>query len=418
MKIRNASSYVVREKLKSPFGFKGHYIDELWQTVVMLEGENGFCCSCPGVQSPLWSDSGVFERFGPAESNRLMSEVTELALKKIRGKNVPRPDVLFTSESVGLFSDASLLCGMKVKPTFVLNALVGLDAALWMMWAHDQGIVQFEGIIPSYAKKSMSFRSEKLAHIPLISYGVGPAELRDILAGGTALLKIKIGNSPEGGDPDAMLEWDKRRLSEIHNAADGYLTDMTDDGHVKYYLDANGRYDTPERIGALLDHARDIGALRHIVLLEEPFAPDDRTDVSSLGVCVAADESAHSLEDVRERIGLGYRAVALKPAAKTFSVSFMMATAAYEAGAACFCADLTVNPLLVEWNRQFASRLEPLKGMRCGCLEVNGHQNYVRWEEMKKLLPHSVTYTEPQNGGFDAGAGFFDRCPLFERNGY
>ena len=341
-----------------------------------------------------------------------------LALKKIRGKNVPRPDVLFTSESVGLFSDASLLCGMKVKPTFVLNALVGLDAALWMMWAHDQGIVQFEGIIPSYAKKSMSFRSEKLAHIPLISYGVGPAELRDILAGGTALLKIKIGNSPEGGDPDAMLEWDKRRLSEIHNAADGYFTDMTDDGHVKYYLDANGRYDTPERIGALLDHARDIGALRHIVLLEEPFAPDDRTDVSSLGVCVAADESAHSLEDVRERIGLGYRAVALKPAAKTFSVSFMMAAAAYEAGAACFCADLTVNPLLVEWNRQFASRLEPLKGMRCGCLEVNGHQNYVRWEEMKKLLPHSVTYTEPQNGGFDAGAGFFDRCPLFERNGY
>ena len=117
-------------------------------------------------------------------------------------------------------------------------------------------------------------------------------------------------------------------------------------------------------------------------------------------------------------IGLGYRAVALKPAAKTFSVSFMMAAAAYEAGAACFCADLTVNPLLVEWNRQFASRLEPLKGMRCGCLEVNGHQNYVRWEEMKKLLPHSVTYTEPQNGGFDAGAGFFDRCPLFERNGY
>lgn len=217
-------------------------------------------------------------------------------------------------------------------------------------------------------------------------------------------------------DMQKMLEWDKHRLTEIHALAKTFTTDMTYNGHVKYYLDANSRYDSLSRISQLLSHARVIGALDDIVLLEEPFAPDSTIDVSQLPVCVAADESAHSLADVRSRLSLGYRAIALKPIAKTLSESFRMAAQADAAGASCFCADLTVNPLLALWNRTFASRLAPLPGMKCGCVEVNGNQNYLNWEQMKKMLPSSIKYTDAINGKFAADECFIPRCPLFKGN--
>ena len=34
----------VREKLKSPFGFKGRYLDELWQTVALVATERHTRC--------------------------------------------------------------------------------------------------------------------------------------------------------------------------------------------------------------------------------------------------------------------------------------------------------------------------------------------------------------------------------------
>ena len=75
---------------------------------------------------------------------------------------------------------------------------------------------------------------------------------------------------------------------------------------------------------------------------------------------INADESAHGVDDVKRRLAQGYRAVALKPIAKTLSVSFRMAAAVHEAGAQCLCADLTVNPFLAQWNKQFAARIAPL----------------------------------------------------------
>ena len=182
-----------------------------------------------------------------------------------------------------------------------------------------------------------------------------------------------------------MAAWDCARLEQIHAVAKDYRTPCTKDGRVLYYLDANGRYDNKERLRLLLDHADRIGALDRIALLEEPFAPGDETDVSDLPVTVNADESAHSVEDVRRRLALGYRAVALKPIAKTLSVSFRMAAAVYEAGAQCMCAALTVNPFFAQWNKQFAARVAPLAKMNVGCLEVNGNQNYITWDAQKAL---------------------------------
>ena len=113
--------------------------------------------------------------------------------------------------------------------------------------------------------------------------------------------------------------------------------------------------------------------------------------VGDIPICFAADESAHSLADVKRRIELGYKAITLKPIAKTPSVTIEMANAAYSAGVQCFCADLTVNPLMVEWNKNFAARLRPLHGMKIGVVESNGAQNYVNWEKMKGYVPRKNT---------------------------
>ena len=78
-------------------------------------------------------------------------------------------------------------------------------------------------------------------------------------------------------------------------------TSYTKDGHVYYYLDANCRYDTKERMQMFLDYAREIGAFSRVLLLEEPFFEGNDYDVSDLGVCVAADESIHDREAFRSR---------------------------------------------------------------------------------------------------------------------
>ena len=56
----------------------------------------------------------------------------------------------------------------------------------------------------------------------------------------------------------------------------------------------------------------------------------------------------------------------------------------------CFCADLTVNPILIEWNKNIAARLKSFPGMNnLGLIEINGHQNYKNWKEMMSYHPHN-----------------------------
>ena len=130
----------------------------------------------------------------------------------------------------------------------------------------------------------------------------------------------------------------------------------------------------------LLDYADKIGALDRIMLLEEPFPEEYKIDVTDIPARLAADESAHSDKDALERIELGYGAIALKPIAKTMSMSLKIAEIAHKKGVPCFCADLTVNPVMVDWNKNVAARLAPLPGMKIGVLESNGHQNYSKWQ--------------------------------------
>ena len=421
LKITGVNEKFIREPLKAPFGFKGRYLSELWQSVPMIKSEN-FRAACPGTVSVLWSDANVFAEH--ADSSALMNKVTLRALDMINGESFVSPDSLIAAILPDLKKYADSVCGREVAGTFVLNSLVGIDYALWSLYALENGIKHFDGIIPDYARKALSNRHAALAHIPLVSYAVDENALRGLLESGTGLLKIKIGKLCGDGltkdeDMESMLEWDKARLTQIHNIAKNYSTELSKTGKVRYYLDANGRYDGIDRLESLLDHAERIGALESIELVEEPFAPGNEIFVGDLPVTVNADESAHSLDDVKKSLQLGYKAVALKPIAKTMSVSFAMAAEIESGGGQCLCADLTVVPLLAEWNKQFAARVAALDGMSVGCIEVNGDQNYVNWDALCKKLPAGMDYIPEKNGRFVLEPGYYSgECKLFNENEY
>ncbi len=423
IRIKNTDIRFIREPLLSPFGFKGKYLSELWQTVAYIESDS-FCAACPCTISVLWSDGNVFAEHTPDESSALMRDVTAYALDMIKGEHFTRPDELLYEILPELKQYADRICNRCVAETFVLNSLVGVDYALWTLFALENGITDFDGIIPDYARSAMSSRYDGLAHIPLVSYAVGEHELRTLLDNGTALLKIKIGHGSGASlsheeDMRSMLEWDKERLEFIHLIAKEYSTPLTKTGTVRYYLDANGRYDSIERVTELLDFADKIGALDRIELIEEPLPPDDESSVADLPVVINADESAHSLADVQKRLSQGYRAVALKPIAKTMSVSFAMAAEVARSGGGCLCADLTVVPLLAEWNKQFAARIAPLGGMNCGAIEINGNQNYVNWNALGEMIPAGMPFDACPKGKIVLNRDYYSRGGyLFDPNGY
>lgn len=398
MKITNAYTTYEVEPFIKPFGFKGRSLSGGWQiyTVLSCDGEIGLGL---GMQSVLWSDSEVFLRYGEEKSNEMMFRVTEYALSLLRGKSFESPKKMTESLIAPCLAYAEEVTGMKVTETFVLNALVSVDLAAWQLYSKLNNITSFDRIYRGKRKQ------DYLASIPLITYGTSLDEVKKLAEGGTPIFKIKLGADPDGdGDPEKMLEWDKKRIFELHSVLKDIKTSYTDCGYPVYYFDANGRYDTKERLLSLVDFMVECGAAKRTVLFEEPFSPDNKINVSDLPICFAADESCHSVSDVAERISLGYRAITLKPIAKTLSVSIDMAECAHAAGVACFCADLTVSPAMVEWNKNFAARLDSIPGMKIGVLETNGEQNYKNYARMKALVPYPDRY---EAGVFNLLHGFY-----------
>ena len=402
--VSSTAIEAVREPLLLPFGFKGGALTELWQIVVRLETADGRSAVGVGLQSVLWSDAAVFAAMSEEAGNRAMMAMTAHALTLAEGQCYESPAAMIETLLPAVYEYGKSVTGRKdLRKTFALNALVPIDHAAWQLLAAERGSEDLSVLAGHPA--ALSHRHKTLAKIPLLTYHTGADEIRRLAEAGTALFKIKIGADPEkDGDRQKMLAWDKARLSEIHELLKDYETPLTESGHIAYYLDANGRYDTPERLAEFLAHAEAIGALPRIVLLEEPFPEEATYDVSRFPVRIAADESAHSCEDVEARIAQGYGAIALKPAAKTLSVTLAMLEAAAARGVPCFVADLTVPPQLVEFNKNVAARIAPLPGMLCGVLESNGAQNYRSWETMVKLAAPADMGSE---GRFDIPQVFF-----------
>lgn len=408
VKITNVDLNFEREPLIRPFGFKGGYLHELWQSVSLLESSSGIRKTGVSTQSILWSDASVFTSHSESAGNALMFAVTEKALSIIKGQSFITPIELLDSiiDEVYEYGKA-ITVNPYLRKTFVLNALVGIDNAAWLLYAAENGIVDFDDMIPELFRPALSFRHNKIAGIPLISYNVSTKEINRIVSDGYFFLKIKIG---QPGTQKEMLEKDCARLSAIHKSVRNISTAHTESGKICYYLDANGRYEKKETLLRLIEYAYKIGAYDRIAMIEEPFPEELDIDVNDLDIRLAADESAHTDEDALIRIQMGYKAIALKPIAKTMSMTMKIARIAYENNIPCFCADLTVSPLLVEWNKNIAARLSPFPGLNTGLLETNGNQNYKSWDLLQTYSPSfSKNWTKLEDGIFYLDKNYYSQ---------
>lgn len=419
--IQSVNSNFEREPLIRPFGFKGGYMTEIWQSACFIQSTSGIkkigLCS----QSVLWSDSSVFAAHSESGGNALMYAMTEYALQLLKGRSFTNPVELLDEISDEVYQYGKKITGNPgLRKTFALNSLVGVDNAAWLLYAAENGITDFDGLIPEKYRPALSVHHDKVGAIPLMAYTIPVPEIVQAVKDGYFFMKIKIG---QPGTQEEMVRKDMNRLSEIHDAIGHYQTPHTISGKLPYYFDANGRYEKKETLLKLLDHARRIKAFDQIAIIEEPFAEELELDVSDIPVRLAADESAHTDKDAIKRIQMGYNAISLKAIAKTLSMTMKIAQAAYEHKVPCFCADLTVNPILVEWNKNVAARLPAFPGIgNLGLLESNGHQNYRNWSTMMSYHPsRDESWVKVKNGLYElgdrfyvTGGGIFDTMPHYD----
>jgi len=406
--IQSVSSNFEREPLIRPFGFKGGYINEIWQTVNYLQSASGFEKAGLGTQGVLWSDASVFSRHAESGGNALMYVMNEYALQLIKGQTFENPVELLDRIIDDVYEyGKKITSNPALRKTFALNALVGVDNAAWMLYAAENHITDFDDLIPDKYRPALSNHHKKVASIPLMAYAIPIQEIEQAVQSGYFFMKIKIG---QPGTQEEMLAKDMERITAIHKAIGSSRTEHTLNGKLPYYFDANGRYEKKETLMRLIDHIKKIGAFEQIAIIEEPFPEELEMDVSDIPVRLAADESAHTDKDARVRIDMGYKAIALKAIAKTLSMTMKIAGVAKERDIPFLCADLTVNPILIDWNKNVAARLDAFPGLGTGLLETNGHQNYKNWSTMETYHPYpDASWRKTINGVFTLTEDFYEK---------
>ena len=405
--IRSVGCNFEREPLVRPFGFKGGYLTEEWIVSAYLESESGLHGIGLGTQSCLWSDAKVFASNSEAGGNAIMFSMTQYALKLLVGKTFTSPVELndWLWPQVWEYGK-KVSANPDLRATYALNALVAVDNAVWVLFAKENGLTSFDEMIPGAYRPALAAHHTKCASIPLFSYKVPVAEIKEAVDSGYFFMKIKIG---QPGTQEEMLAKDMARVAEIHAVLKDCRTPYTKSGKLPYYFDANGRYEKKDTFLRFVDHLKKIGAYDQVAIVEEPFDEYADIDVNDIPLRLAADESAHTVKDALERIEMGYRAMALKPIAKTMSMSMKIAQAAYEKDIPCFCADLTVCPAMVEWNKAVAARLPAFPGIGdLGLVETNGHMNFRNWETMRNDLAYpNAHWTRTEKGVFECDADYY-----------
>ena len=405
--IAKTSCGFEREPMVRPFGFKGGYLTEEWIVSAYVASTSGKHGIGLGTQSCLWSDAKVFAANSEAGGNAIMFSMTQYALKLLVGKTFTLPVELndWLWPQVWEYGK-KVSANPDLRATYALNALVAVDNAVWVLFAKENGLASFDEMIPDAYRPALAAHHAKCASIPLFSYKVPVAEIKEAVDSGYFFMKIKIG---QPGTQEEMLAKDMARVSEIHAVLKDCRTPYTKTGKLPYYFDANGRYEKKETFLRFIDHLKKIGAYDQVAIVEEPFDEYADIDVNDIPLRLAADESAHTVKDALERIKMGYRAMALKPIAKTMSMSMKIAQAAYEREIPCFCADLTVCPAMVEWNKAVAARLPAFPGIGdLGLVETNGHMNFRNWETMRNDLAYpDAHWTRTEKGVFECDADYY-----------
>jgi L-alanine-DL-glutamate epimerase-like enolase superfamily enzyme len=408
IRIRSVALDFEREPLIRPTGFKGGYLTELWQPIARLESDSGRSHIGLGTQSVLWCDPAVLAKHSESAGNALMLAVTDRALQMVVGESFTTPVELLDRILPELHAYACRVTGLPaLRRTFALNALVPVDNAAWLLYAAENGITTFDEMIPAEFRPGLSHRNRTVASLPSVTYGLPIEDVVRAAADGYFVIKLKLGNP---GTQAEMLEKDIARMTAVHRALAAARTRHTSDGKLRYDVDPNQRYERRETLLRLLDAARRIGALEQIAFLEEPFPDENDEDIRDIPVPVVADESVTRAVDATRRIQQGYAGFALKGVAKTLSETLKIAKLAHERKLVCMAADLTVNPVLVDWNKNVAARLAPFPGFASGMIETNGHQQYRRWSEMSGYHPcPDAPWRRVSGGVFELDDDFYAR---------
>jgi hypothetical protein len=406
IRIKNVDSNFEREPLY-PYRFKGSVISEGWQTAAYIESESGIHRVGIGGQGILWSDSKVFAAHSANGGNALMYAMSERALQIMKGNSFTNPLELLDQLLPEVYEYGKKITGNPdLRKTFALNSLVCVDNAAWLLYAAENKITRFDDLIPSQLKPGLAYRHSKVASMPSFSVGADVKKIKAAADDGYFIMKLKTGSA---GTQTEMLEKDIAFLTAVHSAIGHYETPYTKNGKIPYYFDANERYDEKSTLQRFLDHAKKIGAFDQIAVVEEPFGERNDVYVGDLGVTIAADESAHTVADAAKRIEQGYSAIAVKAIAKTLSETMRITELAHEKKVPCFCADLTVNPILVDWNKNIAARLAPFPNISIGLQETNGHQYYKNWNTMMSYHPKAnSTWTQTKQGVYVTDQSFYD----------
>ena len=407
IKIKSVNSNFEREPL-NPYRFKGSAITDSWQGISVLESDSGIRKIGLATQGVLWSDSKVFAGHSESAGNAIMYAMSEHALQIIKGQSFKDPVQLMEALLPEVWAYGKKITGNPdLRKTFALNAMVSVDNAAWLLYAAENNLKTFdEMILPAY-RQGLSTRHKKVASIPAFSVGTAAEKIKQAADEGYFIMKIKTG-AP--GTQQEMIEKDMAFLTSVHKAIGHYETPYTLNGKIPYYFDANGRYEKKETLLRFLDHAKKIGAFEQVAVIEEPFDESNEDYVGDMGVRVAADESAHTVEDAAKRIEMGYTAIAVKAIAKTLSMTIKITQLAYEKKIPCFCADLTVNPILVEWNKNIAARLPAFPGMTVGLQETNGHQYYKNWDRLSSYHPYpNASWVTARKGVFELNDDYYQK---------
>lgn len=407
IRVVNTGAEFEREKLNGPFGFKGGYLSELWQAVSKLEVASGESAIGMATQSILYADADLFVDNTEAGGNALMFVLVNEALKLVKETPFRHPVELMEKIMPALQETAIRITGKKdLNQNFIYNTLVSIDNAAWLLYAKENGITSFDAMVPAPYRKALQHHNRQIAIMYQVPYDMPMSALVNAMKEGYFVIKIKTGFP---GSQEVMLARDMERLTQIHQTLKDYRTPHTPNGKLIYTMDANGRYEKKSLLLKYLDHAKRIGAFGQVLVYEEPFVESNNETVGDLGIRVAADESVHVVADAKKRIEQGYGALVLKGIAKTLSQSMKIAAFAQEQNIPCLCADLTVNPVLVEWHKNLAARIAPFPGIGMGLMETNGDLNYVNWEKMTNYQRFAgASWMQRKNGVFELDPDFYN----------
>jgi hypothetical protein len=407
LKIIHTDLQIQREPFVRPFAIKGSSFREKWNLVVRLRDASGHEAVGVGGTAVLWSDPELFAAHTEAGGNVLMTACLEFALQRATARAWAGPMAMMAGLLPEVVDYAKAITRKdSLRRTFALVSLVALDNAAWMLYARQNGIRDFDRMLPEAYRPLLACRQRHVAIAPAVGYNLPEAQVRGMLDAGVCVLKVKIGHP---GDVEEMLERDVARLEAVHALARDFQTPMTDSGRVLYYVDANGRYPDREALERLVANLDGLGMLDRVLMVEEPFTDPREREVSGLPVRFAADESLERPSDVKVRWEQGYRAMAVKPAGKTLSLALHMLQAAEEVGAPCVVADSGCVPLLVEWNKNVAARLPAFPGLKGMLMESNGPENYGRWDEMLAQYPlPDAPWLRPVAGSFELDETYFE----------